>query len=199
MFLLIDNYDSFTYNLFQYMEEIGASTRVIRNDAESVESIANGGYEGIVLSPGPKEPTQAGVCVDVVRQLCGVVPLLGVCLGHQAIVYAYGGQIQRGPRPVHGKASVIAHDGSALFEGIPREHAVGRYHSLVADPSSFPVDSLHVTARSCDDDQIMALQHQTHRTFGVQYHPESILTEHGHTLLRNFVAIARSFSGARHA
>jgi len=186
--LLIDNYDSFTFNLYQYFEEIGARVAVFRHDAITVDDIEAGDYERIVISPGPKEPRDAGVSLEVVRRFSGRLPLLGVCLGHQCIVEAFGGRIVRAPRPVHGKASDIGHDGTGLFAGLPTPLAVGRYHSLVAEESSFP-DVLEVTSRSADDDVIMAVSHRDHPTVGVQFHPESILTAHGHALLRNFLRI----------
>ncbi len=190
MILLLDNYDSFTFNLYQYLREIGVETDVRRNDALTVDQVEAAGYEAIVISPGPKDPDDAGISLELVQRLSGVVPLLGVCLGHQAIVQAFGGRIVRAPAPVHGKASDVEHDGTDVFGGLPSPFSAGRYHSLVAELATFP-DVLQVTARSVDDALIMGVRHREHLTFGVQFHPESILTEHGHTLLRNFVFIAR--------
>lgn len=195
MILLIDNYDSFTYNLYQYLEEIGAATTVLRNDAIDLqgiqEGIDTGRWAGIVVSPGPKAPQDAGISPHVITRYSGSLPILGVCLGHQSIVHAFGGEVVRAPAPVHGKASQIAHDGSRLFAGLPAQFAVGRYHSLVGQEHTLPA-CLRVTARSLDDDLIMALEHRTHPTFGVQFHPESILTEHGHAMLQNFVDVVRA-------
>jgi anthranilate synthase/aminodeoxychorismate synthase-like glutamine amidotransferase len=187
MLLVIDNYDSFTYNLVQYLGELGAEVVVRRNDAVTVEEVGDMQPAGIVLSPGPCAPAQAGVTVDVIRAWGSRIPTLGVCLGHQAIGEAYGGRVVRAARPVHGKASRIAHDGDALFAGVPSPMEVGRYHSLVVERESLP-DSLRVVATSLDDpEEIHALRHQTHPVWGVQFHPESVLTPNGKQLLRNFL------------
>ncbi len=193
MILLIDNYDSFTYNLYQYFCELGAEVEVIRNDQITTDEVLARGYDGVVISPGPADPDQSGVSLPTVGACSGKIPLLGVCLGHQCIAQHFGGQIIRAPRPVHGKSSVITHDQSSLFEGLPRHYNAGRYHSLVADEACLP-EVLKVTARSTDDGLIMAIQHKTHPTFGVQFHPESILTEHGRPLLANFLRAVEAFA-----
>jgi anthranilate synthase/aminodeoxychorismate synthase-like glutamine amidotransferase len=190
MILVIDNYDSFTYNLVQYLEELGERIEVYRNDRISCDDIASRHPEGIVISPGPKTPDEAGISVDVVRRFSGQIPLFGVCLGHQAIARAFGGSIVRAPTLMHGKTSVIEHDGRTIFAGLPRPFEATRYHSLVVDPDSLP-DVLEVSARA-EGDVIMGLRHRSHRTEGVQFHPESILTPDGKRVLKNFV------SGAGH-
>ncbi|MEP7002072.1 MAG: aminodeoxychorismate/anthranilate synthase component II [bacterium] len=187
MLLVIDNYDSFTYNLVQYLGELGAEIVVQRNDAITVQEIARMAPAAIVLSPGPCAPAQAGITVDVIRELGRTVPILGVCLGHQAIGEAYGGHVVRAARAVHGKTSRIDHDGRELFSGLPTPLDVGRYHSLIVERSTLP-ESLRVVATSADDpNEIHALRHVTHPVWGVQFHPESVLTPHGKQLLRNFL------------
>jgi anthranilate synthase component 2 len=187
MLLVIDNYDSFTYNLVQYLGELGAEVVVRRNDAVTVEEIGRMAPAAIVLSPGPCAPAQAGVTVAVVRAWGATIPTLGVCLGHQAIGEAYGGRVVRAARAVHGKASRIAHDGDDLFAGLPAPLEVGRYHSLVVERATLPA-SLRVTATSTDDpNEIHALRHVSHPVWGVQFHPESVLTPYGKQLLRNFL------------
>lgn len=182
--LMIDNYDSFTYNLVQYFWELGSEVDVVRNDQISCAEIRQRGYEGIVLSPGPGDPSQSGVCLDVVRELSGVVPLLGVCLGHQVIGEIFGGDVVRAGRLMHGKTSMIHHDASDLFAGISNPFEATRYHSLVVDPQSLP-DLLKVTAWT-DEGEIMGLSHRTLPVWGVQFHPESILTLEGKKILDNF-------------
>ena len=187
MLLVIDNYDSFTYNLVQYLGELGADLTVRRNDAVTVEEVGELAPAGIVLSPGPCAPAQAGVTVDVIRAWGATTPILGVCLGHQAIGEAYGGKVVRATRAVHGKTSRIAHDGSELFSGVPSPMEVGRYHSLTVERASLP-DSLRVTATAeHDPTEIHALRHAEHPVWGVQFHPESVLTPNGKRLLRNFL------------
>ena len=187
MLLVIDNYDSFTYNLVQYLGELGAEVIVRRNDAVTVEEIGTLAPAGIVLSPGPCAPAQAGVTVDVIRAWGDRIPTLGVCLGHQAIGEAYGGRVVRAAKAVHGKTSRITHDGTDLFAGLPSPLEVGRYHSLVVERDSLPA-SLEVVATATDDPrEIHALRHATHPVWGVQFHPESVLTPHGKQLLRNFL------------
>jgi anthranilate synthase/aminodeoxychorismate synthase-like glutamine amidotransferase len=187
MLLVIDNYDSFTYNLVQYLGELGADLTVRRNDAVTVEEVGELAPAGIVLSPGPCAPAQAGVTVDVIRAWGATTPILGVCLGHQAIGEAYGGKVVRANRAVHGKTSRIAHDNSELFTGVPSPMEVGRYHSLTVERASLP-DSLRVTATAENDPtEIHALRHTEHPVWGVQFHPESVLTPHGKRLLRNFL------------
>ena len=185
--LLIDNYDSFTYNLYQYLCELGASVTVVRNDAITVEEVRALAPDFIVISPGPGVPRDAGISVDLVRALGSKTPILGVCLGHQAIAEAYGGVVTRAPELMHGKASQIHHDRKGVFEGLPSPFSAIRYHSLCAAPEAMP-DTLQVTARS-DSGVIMALRHRQYPVHGVQFHPESILTEHGKALLKNFINI----------
>jgi len=190
MFLLIDNYDSFTYNLLHFLGELGAEVEVVRNDAITASQAVNSGYEGIVLSPGPCDPDQAGICLDVVAEAPDDLPIFGVCLGHQAIGQHFGGRVVRSPVPMHGKISQITHKGQGVFAGLPSPLTCTRYHSLMVDRDGFP-DCLDVTATS-DDGVIQGLQHKTRPIFGVQFHPESIASEHGHDLLKNFIDIARN-------
>ena len=189
--LLIDNYDSFTYNLVHYMGEMGAEVVVKRNDSLTVDEAIRINALGIVLSPGPCDPDRAGICLDLIKEAAGKVPLLGVCLGHQAIGQAFGGKVVRAPHPMHGKTSQVTHDGRDLFAGIPSPFTATRYHSLVVDRASFPA-ALEISAESADDHLVMALRHRTHPIYGVQFHPESIASEHGHKLLGNFLAIAKN-------
>ena len=188
MYLLIDNYDSFTYNLLHFMGEMGASITVRRNDALTIDEALALGDQGIVISPGPCDPDRAGICLDLVRAAAGIRPLLGVCLGHQCIGQAFGGQIARAPVPMHGKISAIAHDGSGVFEGLPTPFDATRYHSLMVARASLP-DCLMVTAETAEG-LIMGLAHKEFPIFGIQFHPESIASEHGHALLKNFITIA---------
>ena len=190
MLLVIDNYDSFTYNLVQYLGELGAEIVVHRNDAITIEEIERLAPSAIVLSPGPCAPAQAGITVEVIRALGSRIPTLGVCLGHQAIGEAYGGHVVRAARAVHGKTSRIDHDGREIFAGLPKPLEVGRYHSLVVERSTLPA-VLKVVATSADDpDEIHALRHVTHPVWGVQFHPESVLTQNGKQILRNFLDLA---------
>jgi anthranilate synthase component II len=186
--LLIDNYDSFTYNLYQYLSELGATVTVVRNDLISVDEVRSMRPELIVISPGPGVPRDAGISVELVRALGATTPVLGVCLGHQAIAEAYGGLVTRAPELMHGKASAVFHDGSGVFSGLPSPFSAIRYHSLCAAPESVP-DALEVTAKS-DSGVIMAVRHREYPVHGVQFHPESILTEHGKALLRNFLRLS---------
>ena len=188
MILLIDNYDSFVHNLARYFARLGQETRVVRNDAIDVREIRRLKPQAIVISPGPCTPQQAGCSIDVVRQLSGETPILGVCLGHQAIGAAFGGEVVRAPQPMHGRASVVVHAGNGLFAGLPGRLRVGRYHSLIVAEEGLPAE-LAVTART-EDGVPMALAHRQHPTFGVQFHPESILTDHGYELLANFLRLA---------
>jgi anthranilate synthase/aminodeoxychorismate synthase-like glutamine amidotransferase len=189
MLLVIDNYDSFTYNLVQYLGELGADVLVRRTDAVTVDEVGELAPQAIVLSPGPCAPAQAGVTVDVIRAWGATTPTLGVCLGHQAIGEAYGGRVVRAARAVHGKTSRIAHDGSELFAGLPSPLQVGRYHSLIVDRATLP-DSLRVTATAeGDPTEIHAIRHAEHPVWGVQFHPESVLTPDGKQLLRNFLCL----------
>lgn len=192
MLLMIDNYDSFTYNLVQYLGELGEEVVVHRNDEISLDEIESIKPEKIVLSPGPCTPDEAGICVDLVSRFDGRTPLLGVCLGHQCIGQAFGGTVDRAHTVMHGKMSKIYHDGTGLFDGIEDGFTATRYHSLIVRQDSLP-EELQVTAWSCTEegevDEIMGFQHQTHPTYGVQFHPESIMTPCGHDLLRNFLDI----------
>jgi anthranilate synthase/aminodeoxychorismate synthase-like glutamine amidotransferase len=187
MLLVIDNYDSFTYNLVQYLGEFGAEVEVRRNDAVTVDDIGRMAPAGIVLSPGPCAPAQAGVTVEAIRAWGSRIPTLGVCLGHQAIGEAYGGRVVRASRAVHGKSSRVTHDGTGLFAGLPNPLEVGRYHSLIVERESLPA-TLKVTATAEDDpSEIHALRHAEHPVWGVQFHPESVLTPHGKRILKNFL------------
>jgi anthranilate synthase component 2 len=187
MLVLIDNYDSFTYNLWHYLGELGAEAVVHRNDAVTVDEVMAAGPEGIVISPGPCDPDRAGICLELVARAAQErLPLLGVCLGHQAIGQAFGGRIERSPAPMHGKVSAVGHDGSGVFRQLPTPFRATRYHSLTIAPDSVP-DCLAVNASS-DDEVIMGVRHKELPIHGVQFHPESIETENGHALLRNFLA-----------
>jgi anthranilate synthase/aminodeoxychorismate synthase-like glutamine amidotransferase len=188
MLLVIDNYDSFTYNLVQYFGELGADLRVVRNDEKSVEELVALEPERVVVSPGPCTPSEAGVSVGAIRAFAGRVPLLGVCLGHQSIGQAFGGRIVRAKRLMHGKTSPIRHNGEDLFENLPNPFVATRYHSLVVERESLP-DCLEVTAGAEDDGEIMGLRHRELPVWGVQFHPESILTSEGKALLANFLRL----------
>ena len=188
MFLLIDNYDSFTYNLFHFLGELGADVTVKRNDALDVAEALAMEPQGIVLSPGPCDPDQAGICLDLVEAAAGQRPILGVCLGHQAIGQAFGGRVVRAPSPMHGKTSEVRNKGEGVFQGLPQRFEATRYHSLTVERDSLP-DCLEITAE-CDQGVIMGLRHKELPVHGVQFHPESIATEHGHALLKNFLTIA---------
>jgi anthranilate synthase component II len=189
MIILIDNYDSFTFNLYHYLGELGAETVVHRNDQISVGQVLSAGPEAIVLSPGPCTPNEAGICLDLVKAAGDAkVPLLGVCLGHQAIGQAFGGHVKRAPQLMHGKLSVIANTGEGVFEGTPKTFQATRYHSLIVDRLTLP-DCLHITAET-DDGLIMAMEHRALPVHGVQFHPESIASEQGHKILQNFLRIA---------
>ena len=185
MLLMIDNYDSFTYNIVQYFGELGEDVRTVRNDEITLEEIAKMNPDRICVSPGPKAPVDAGVSVDVLKEFKGKKPILGVCLGHQAIGEAFGGRIIRARQVMHGKTSKIAHTGVGVFRDLPDPYTVTRYHSLAIERESLP-DCLEVTAWT-DDGEIMGVRHKTLAIEGVQFHPESILTEHGHQLLQNFL------------
>ena len=189
MILLIDNYDSFTWNLFHYLGELGAEVKVVRNDEITADEALALKPDGIVLSPGPCTPNEAGICMDVIRKADGKVPILGVCLGHQAIGQVYGGEIVRAPEPMHGKMSTIHHDGKSVFRGLNNDFQATRYHSLTIDPPSMP-EALEVTATSADG-VIQGVMHKTHPVHGVQFHPESIASENGHALLENFLKLTR--------
>ncbi|SDQ36131.1 anthranilate synthase, component II [Pseudoxanthomonas sp. CF385] len=190
MLLMIDNYDSFTYNLVQYLQSLGAEVKVVRNDAMTVDEIAKLAPERIVISPGPCTPNEAGVSLEIIERLGATTPILGVCLGHQSLGQAYGGNVIRAGRIMHGKTSRIRHEGKGVFAGLPDAYEATRYHSLVVERSSLP-DALEVTAWTENEDgsfeEIMGLRHRQFPVEGVQFHPESILTEHGHALLKNFL------------
>jgi len=189
MLLMIDNYDSFTYNLVQYFAELGADVRVYRNDALTLDDIGALEPERIVISPGPCTPAEAGISVPLIRRFAGVIPLLGVCLGHQAIGEAFGGRTVRAQHVMHGKLSPVSHDGRGVFSGLPSQLTVTRYHSLAIDRASVP-HVLDVTA-TAPDGEIMAIRHQSMPVEGVQFHPEALFTEHGKRMLANFLEDAR--------
>ncbi|MEE8189307.1 MAG: aminodeoxychorismate/anthranilate synthase component II [Kiloniellales bacterium] len=188
MFLLIDNYDSFTYNLFHFLGELGAAVEVRRNDAVTVEEALALNPQGIVISPGPCDPDRAGICLDLIAAAAGKLPLLGVCLGHQSIGQAFGGKVVRAPVCMHGKLSQVHHQGSGVFEGLPSPFSATRYHSLTVACEGFP-EALEITAET-EDGVIMGLRHRELPIHGVQFHPESIASEHGHALLENFLRLA---------
>ena len=188
MILMIDNYDSFTYNLVQYFGELKADVRVFRNDALTVRVIQKMKPQKIVISPGPGRPEDAGISVEIIRQLGPRIPVLGVCLGHQGIGYAFGGKIINAKRLMHGKTSMIRHNGKGLFKGLPNPFEATRYHSLVIEQKSLP-DCLEVTAMTTDDREIMGVRHKEYPIYGVQFHPESILTSAGKSILKNYLGI----------
>jgi anthranilate synthase component II len=206
MLVLIDNYDSFTYNLVHYLGELGAACQVFRNDKISVADVLKLAPKGIVLSPGPCTPNEAGICLELIEKAGPTIPLLGVCLGHQAIGQVYGGKVIRAPVLMHGKLSKITNKGKGVFKGLPKKFEVTRYHSLIVERASLP-ESLAITAETSQSDGglIMGLQHKTHPVHGVQFHPESIASEHGHALLANFLELAgmsprrRNVRPVRHA
>ncbi len=189
MLLVIDNYDSFTYNLVQYLGELGAEVVVKRNDAIGVEEIGQMAPSAIVLSPGPCAPAQAGISVETIRRWGSEIPILGVCLGHQAISEAYGGRVVRAGQVMHGKTSKVVHDGSGVFRGLPSPMQVMRYHSLIVERDTLPA-SLVITARAADDpNEIHGVKHREHPVYGVQFHPESVMTPQGKEMLRNFLEL----------
>ncbi len=197
MILLIDNYDSFTYNLVQHLGALGAELEVRRNDAISVDDVIGLKPTAVVISPGPCTPQEAGICVPLVRRAAGTIPLLGVCLGHQAIGEAFGGRTVRAKRVMHGKTSNVRHSGSDLFEGLPSPLSVMRYHSLVVDPVTLP-NELAITATAEDDPtEIHGVKHREHPVWGVQFHPESVLTPQGMDLLKNFMTLADAWNKSR--
>ena len=190
MILLIDNYDSFTWNLVHYLGQLGATVEVVRNDQLTVDEAMAKRPSAIVLSPGPCDPDKAGICLSLIEQARETTPILGVCLGHQAIGQIYGGKVVRAPAPMHGKVSAVRHTGVGVFKGLPSPFKATRYHSLTVDRANLP-NSLTITAET-DDGVIMGVQHREHQVHGVQFHPESIATEHGHALLKNFLELARA-------
>jgi len=185
MVLMIDNYDSFTYNLVQYLAELGAEVRVVRNDEISVDEVQALAPRAIVISPGPSAPERAGISLELIKRLAGRVPILGVCLGHQAIGQVFGGKVVRAKRVMHGKVSTVRHDAEGVFRGLPAEFRATRYHSLAVERESLPA-CLKITAES-EDGEIMGLRHRDYAVEGVQFHPEALLTEHGHRMLQNFI------------
>ena len=195
MFLLLDNYDSFTYNLRHYLGELGAEVEVRRNDAVSADEALSLGTEGIVISPGPCDPDRAGICLEVMEKAAGRLPVLGVCLGHQCIGQAFGAKVVRAPKPMHGKISEITHNATGVLAAIPSPFKATRYHSLTLEPGSLP-DCLEITAES-DDGVIQGIAHRDLPLHGVQFHPESIASEHGHQVIQNFLDIARGKTGGK--
>ena len=193
--LVIDNYDSFTYNLVQYLAELGEFPDVVRNDQVTLAEVAGMDLLGVVISPGPCTPAEAGISTDLVRELGPMLPVLGVCLGHQCIGEAFGAAVVRAPRVMHGKVSSIHHDGRGVFAGLPEPFSATRYHSLVIDPATLP-PGLEVTART-EDGVIMGVRHREYPIEGVQFHPESILTEGGHAMLRNFLDMCNDRAAVR--
>ena len=194
MFLVIDNYDSFTYNLVHLIGQLGVKLDVVRNDKLSAEDALALNPEGIILSPGPCTPNEAGICLDIIKVAAGNMPIFGVCLGMQAIGQAYGGNVIRANRLMHGKMSDIVHDGTAMFKNVPSPFKATRYHSLVVEDASLP-ETLQITAKT-DDGSLMGLSHSSHPVHGVQFHPESIASEHGDQIMRNFIETARDFNKA---
>jgi anthranilate synthase component II len=192
MIVLIDNYDSFTFNLVHYLGDLGAAVRVHRNDKTTVRSVMDADPDAIVLSPGPCTPKEAGICLDLLGEASATIPILGVCLGHQAIGHAFGGKVVRAPSPVHGKLSTVRHAGATIFRGINGPFQATRYHSLIVERATLP-DELAVTAET-DDGLIMGLSHRRWPVHGVQFHPESIASEHGHLMLKNFLDLAASWN-----
>lgn len=186
MFLLIDNYDSFVYNLYHYLGELGARVEVVRNDAITVDDAMAKRPQGIIISPGPADPDRAGICLDLIDRAADRLPILGVCLGHQAIGQVFGGRVGRGPLPMHGKVSSVRHKDRGVFRDLPSPLEATRYHSLIVDRDGFPEGVLDITAET-DDGIIMGLQHRTRPIHGVQFHPESIASQHGHEIIRNFL------------
>ena len=195
MLLLIDNYDSFTYNLAHFLGELGAEVTVKRNDAITVDALLDEAPDAVVMSPGPCDPDRAGICLELVERAAGKIPLLGVCLGHQAIGQAFGGKVVRAPYVMHGKLSPVRHTGKGLFRGLPNPFQATRYHSLTVERESLP-DCLEITAET-DDGVILGLSHRELPIHGVQFHPESIASEQGHALLKNFLEIAETAGIAR--
>ena len=195
MIILIDNYDSFTFNLVHYLGELGAEVVVHRNDKITSDAVVAADPDAIVLSPGPRTPNDAGICLDLIGKAAETIPIFGVCLGHQAIGQAFGGEVVRAPVPVHGKLSNVTHHGAGVFRGINGPFTATRYHSLVVERGSLP-DVLSVTAQS-DDKLIMGLAHKAMPVHGVQFHPESIASENGHLILRNFLDLAAAFNAQR--
>ena len=196
MILVIDNYDSFVFNVVRYFEELGQTVQVVRNDALDVSGIRDLSPDALVISPGPCTPKEAGISLAAIQELSGTMPILGVCLGHQAIGAAFGGMVERAARPLHGQATPIHHDGEGLFAGLPSPMNVGRYHSLIVARQPGMAEDLRIDALS-GEGEVMALTHRHHPTWGIQFHPESVLTEHGHELFSNFLDRARAWREGR--
>lgn len=196
MILVVDNYDSFVFNVARYIERAGGHTEVLRNDKVSVEDIMAKAPSAIVVSPGPCSPAEAGVSLELIEKLSGTVPILGVCLGHQCIGEVFGGRVERARRPLHGRASAIGHEGVDLFAGVPSPMQAGRYHSLIVSETDAMAENLVVDARS-EEGEVMALSHRTHPTWGIQFHPESVLTPEGLTLFKNFLGLAERWHADR--
>lgn len=194
MILLIDNYDSFTYNLYQYLGELGADVKVVRNDCMTIDEIGKMAPLGIVLSPGPGRPENAGICVELIQQFYKRIPILGICLGHQAIGYAFGARIDKAKKIMHGKTSMLMHNGSEPFQYMPQPLEVMRYHSLVIQKGTLPA-AFKVLAKSLDDDEIMAVKHEKYPLYGLQFHPESVGTGCGKKILSHFIQLSRRESG----
>ncbi len=194
MILVVDNYDSFVFNVARYLERLGGAIEVVRNDAVTLQEIDALAPSAVIISPGPCSPREAGISLGLVRQLSGRVPILGVCLGHQVIGEAFGGTVTRALKPMHGRASRIAHDAANLFDGLPQPTVVGRYHSLIVEETPAMRDHLAIDARS-DEGEIMALSHHTHPTWGIQFHPESVLTDRGERIFENFLSLAERWRG----
>lgn len=197
MFLMIDNYDSFVYNLVRYLEELKEDVKVFRNDKITLQEIEKINPEGIIISPGPKNPKEAGLCLDIIDEFKGKIPILGICLGHQTIGHYFGGKIIKGKEPIHGKVSEVIHDGKGVFKGIKNSVKVTRYHSLIVDENTLP-EELIATAKT-KDGVIMGLRHKEYCIEGVQFHPEAELTECGHDMLENFIKMARNMKGSEKA
>ena len=195
MYLMIDNYDSFVYNLARYLQELGEQVVLVRNDRITAEEIErhmqDGRLEGLILSPGPKSPADCGNCREIVRKLAGRIPILGVCLGHQIIGHVFGAKIRKGVRPMHGKVTAMTTEGTGLFAGLPRTYQLTRYHSLVVSEENFP-SRLQIDARA-EDGAVMAIRHRELPVYGIQFHPEAVLTEYGHALLENYIKICREW------
>lgn len=195
MFLMIDNYDSFVYNLVHYFLELGEQVEIYRNDVLTIERIKALKPEGIIISPGPKDPSETGICEDVIRTFATQIPILGVCLGHQAIAYVHGADVVKGVRPMHGKISEVTHNSQGVFKGIPSPVKVTRYHSLVVDPSTLSDDFI-ISARS-EDGAIMGIRHRTLLLEGVQFHPEAVLTAFGHDMIKNYITWCKEVGDAK--
>lgn len=195
MLLMIDNYDSFVYNLVRYFEEIGEEVEVVRNDKVNLDSIDSNKYSGIIISPGPKNPKESGLCLDIIHMFKGEIPILGICLGHQCIGHYFGSKIVKGEKPMHGKISEITHDNKGIFHGVKNPLNVTRYHSLVVNKEELP-EELIITAQTSDE-VIMGIRHNDLHVYGVQFHPEAELTEEGHKILKNFVLECKRFKNDR--